>query len=160
MAANDHLYDPNAEKRQDIFRRIAQAPPGTKTVAVGKALALTDDNRVVDADDPEASYVLAGEYGALPADLAKELGVKAYKRSDEEEAAAQARLNAARGNYGPTASSVTTPASEVSAPPTDLVGGTIAFGGQPAPAAEPATAADEAPVSPAPEPAVEPAPAA
>jgi hypothetical protein len=75
----DTLNDPYAEKRGEIFRRKAQADPNADSITPGKSLALTADNRVVDGGDPEAEFVLVGEFGTLPADLAKELGVKASK---------------------------------------------------------------------------------
>jgi hypothetical protein len=75
----DSMNDPFAEKRGEIFRRKAQADPNADSITPGKSLALTADNRVVDGGDPEAEFVLVGEFGTLPADLAKELGVKASK---------------------------------------------------------------------------------
>jgi hypothetical protein len=98
--AIDIYNDPHAEKRGEIIRRINQALPGAATVRPGKALSLTEDNKIVDADDPAAAFVLVGENGVLPADLAKELGIKQYKRSAQEEADAQARIDLGRGNVG------------------------------------------------------------
>jgi len=98
--AIDIYNDPGAERRGEIIRRVNQALPGGETIRPGKALCLTEDNRVVEADDPEAAFVLVGEHGTLPADIAKELGIEEYQRTKEEQAEADARIAAGKGNVG------------------------------------------------------------
>lgn len=67
----------NIAKRNAIFTRITSALPGAPSIQPGKALFLTPDAKVVEEGDPDAAFVLCGPLGSLPADLAKELGIKA-----------------------------------------------------------------------------------
>lgn len=108
MANHDH-----AVKRGEIFHRIAQHPAGGPVVKPNKALALTEDNRVVNHTDQDAAYVLCGEHSTLPKDVADELGITEHTLTPEEQAESDARRYAARGNFGP---------QDVSAQPIEPVG--------------------------------------
>lgn len=84
MSELNSLVDPHAEKRGDIFHRANMYAPGVDTVQVEKPLALTNENTVVPLDHVDAAYLLVGENGTLPADLAGELGVKGKSKEQVE----------------------------------------------------------------------------
>jgi hypothetical protein len=100
--------DPHAQKRGDLLNRVQE--PSEERIAPGRALSLTADARVVEADDPDAEMVFVGAEGTIPKRLADELGIAAAEPKAAEEttdAATQTEAQAQTESAAKTAKGLT-----------------------------------------------------